>query len=267
MIQRFKAGCAVCALILLTAAPLGAQQAETRERLLAQGWSALAAGRIAAAAVTAARLLKTSPRDHDTASLAVAADLAGPGPVAALDTYERWLTASQREDPFLLEEVGAGVLRTLSRADEPRIGFAALAALGRFGAAAARERLASVEEDPNLSVEGEAALAEAGSPVGFERLRTRISAGGRQDKSRAIAALKMSKQPGAASAIAEALKDPAPPSRIAAATALAELNATDAIPQLRAAAADPEPSVRGAVQIALGLLGDPEGRSAVDSLA
>lgn len=246
--------------------PGQAQAPASREALLAQGWSALAAGRPADAIRAADRLLKEAPRDHEAASLGVEAALAGPDPAPALDLYERWLEARRREDPILLEEIAVGFLRELGRATEARISYGALAALARYGDADASRRLAALAKDPSLTLEAESALAEAGLAIGVDRLRTRVADGGPRDKSRAIEALKHSGQPGASAAIALALTDPAPPSRIAAAYALADLGATDAIPQLRAAASDPEPAVRAAIEIALGLLGDPAGKAALASL-
>jgi HEAT repeat protein len=255
--------------ILALAAPAAAQRATapSREAQLARGWSALAEGRAANAAEIAGRLLAASPRDHAAISLAVAARLVGPQPLQALDVYEKWLGASRREDPFLLEDIGAGVLRALGDSEEPRVKYAAMAALAAYGDRPARDRLAALATEEGLSVEGEAALARAGDPAGVQRLTQRIRAGGPQDKSYAIEALKDSGQPGIAAVIADALRDPAPPSRIAAANALAELGATSAIPQLKAALVDPEPAVRTMVETALGLLGDPEHRGAVDRLA
>lgn len=259
----------VVALSLLLSAPAvtAAPGQEPRERLLAQGWTELAAGRARSAAETASRILKDSPRDHDAVSLSVAAALAGPGPFAALDTYEQWLASSRREDVFLLEEIAVGELRALSKANEPRTSFAALALLAGIGNEAARAQLAALASETTLPLEAEAALARAGNPVGVRRLTARIAAGGPQDKSHAIRALQESGQPGIAAAIAEGLKDAAPPSRIAAASALAELRATETMPQLRAAVADPEPAVKTMVEVALAILGDPERRQVLAGLA
>jgi hypothetical protein len=263
--QRFNVLTAVAVAALLGPVSAGAQAPETRERTLALGWTALAAGSSTAARDAATRILKRAPRDHDAASLAIAADLAAGGPPQALDAYERWLQASGREDQMLLEDISAAFLKQLSGAGEPRIVYPALGALARFGDADAREKLRRLVDDPAAGVEAEVALAAAGDPAGAERLRARIAAGGRDDKSRAIDALKSGGSAAGAS-IAPALKDPSPASRIAAAHALAEIGAADAIPQLREAAADPEPSVRGAVQAALALLGDPDRAETLKSL-
>lgn len=240
---------------------------EARERLLAQGWAELAAGRTRPAADAAATILKESPRDHDAASLSVASALMGSGSLSALTTYEHWLTSSRREDPYLLEDIASAELRALSKANDPKINFAALSLLARRGDASARAQLSALASEPSLPLEAEAELARAGDPVGVQRLKDRITGGGAGDKSYAIRALQESGQPGIAAVIAEGLKDPSPTSRIAAAAALADLRATDALPQLRAAVADPEPAVRTMVEIALGALGDPQGRERLAGLA
>src|SRR5688500_16486361 len=126
LFQRFMFVLMLCA---AGAAPrIGEAQTPpaSREALLAQGWGELAKGRADLASATAARILKASPRDHDAVSLGIAAALAGPGVVGALDTYEGWLAASGREDIALLEPIGIGVLRSLADSTEPRIAMAAL---------------------------------------------------------------------------------------------------------------------------------------------
>ena len=265
LLQCFVGGCTL--LLLAATPPLVQAQTGSRDAQLARGWSEIAAGRAAAAETVADRLLKLSPTDHDAISLAVAAALRGPGSNRALDSYERWLTASKQEDPFLLDEIAVSVLRTLAASDNPRARFTALGALARYGDAAARKEIGALAGQTELSVEAEAALARAGDPSAIPRLRARIAAGGPLDKSEAINALKETGQPGTVDAIAEALSDPAPPSRIAAANALAELGAVEALPKLRAAAADPEPSVRTMVRVALGVLGDPGYRDDAAALA
>ena len=261
----------LCLFVALLAAPspVHAQAAApaSREAQLARGWTELAAGRSANAAEIAGRLLLASPGDHAVISLSVAAALAGPTPMRALDEYEKWLTASRREDPFLLEEIGAGVLRTLTGSTDARVRYTAIGALAQHGDPAARKQLDALSREKNLPVEAEAALARSGNAAGLQRLAARVSAGGPQDKSLAIEALKTSGQPGVAPAIAEGLRDPAPPTRMSAALALAELGATEAIPQLKAALADSEPPARGVIEIALGLLGDPEHQATVSELA
>jgi hypothetical protein len=100
---------AVAALMLLS----GGAEAQTRdtskpsasrEQRLADGWSALAAGRAGRAAEIATALLKSAPRDHDAGSLAVAAG-AALNATSSLDAYERWLGTRTDEDRHLLETV------------------------------------------------------------------------------------------------------------------------------------------------------------------
>lgn len=189
-------------------------------------------------------------------------DLAG-----ALTAYEQGIAKGAAEAPSVLREIAAAHLRELSRSADPRVQFSALATLAGVGDKAARTALENAALAEELPLEAEIALARINHPGGLNRLRTRITSGGPRDKSAAIDSLKASGVPGAAAIIAEALKDPAPPSRITAAMALADLQAVDAIPQLRAAMDDPDPAARNMIRMALGRLGAPEGEDAVDGLA
>jgi HEAT repeat protein len=236
--------------------------AASREAQLAQGWNALAGGKSEVAAKTAAGLLKASPKDHDAASLAVAAGAAANGP-AALRAYEQWLGAAGHEDPFLLETVAISFLRELAGADSSTR-VAALAELSARGDRQARETIDQLATGGQLPVSVEASLAAAGDAAAFQRLRSHVEQQNPADKSAAIDALRASGQPGAAGIIVSALKDQAPPSRAAAATALADLNASEAIGELRAAlGAEQDPQVRGAMRLALGRLGDAAGQEAL----
>jgi HEAT repeat protein len=82
----------------------------------------------------------------------------------------------------------------------------------------------------------------------------------RADVSNEIDALVKAKASGAALAIAGALDPARPiPTRLAAARALGQLGAHDAIPQLRRALDDPDPPVRFVAAAALARLGDQAG--------
>lgn len=254
---------------VITAMPAFAQQqaarpaspSPSREARLAEGWTALAGGRGAVAARVAGELLKTSPRDHDAASLAIAAAAGGP---AALRAYEQWLTAGGHEDPYLLDPVAVAFLRELAGADSSAR-FAALAELAARGDRQARTSIDQLAVNGQLPVTVEATLAAGGDVAALQRLRARVAQQNPADKSAAIDALRASGQPGASAIIAAALKDQAPPSRATAATALADLGASEAIGELRAALqAEQDPQVRGAMRLALGRLGDPAGQGALE---
>ncbi|MEO6236590.1 MAG: HEAT repeat domain-containing protein [Vicinamibacterales bacterium] len=231
---------------------------------LAQGWSALRDGRTAEAVRIGTALLKAPWSSHDAMGLCIAAALQQGGANAGLDIYERWV-ASHAEDPYLLRVVAASALGELAVSTEPRLRVAALAALAAEGDGAARQALADATTAEGRQ-ESDEALARLGDAAAIARLQAYVASGGARDKSQAIRALAAAGSGNAAS-IAAALNDPAPPSRIGAANALAELGATAQIPALRDHLNDSEPAVRFMVSAALARLGDPQSTVTLDSLA
>jgi hypothetical protein len=228
---------------------------------LAQGWSALRDGRPAEALRIGAPLLEDPWSSHDAMALTIAAHVEQHGAVQALDAYERWVV-KHAEDAYLLRAVAASLLGDLATNDEPRLRMAALAALAGGGDAAARQALAGANGNPYA----DQALARLGDPEALARVQADVASGGNRAKNAGIAVLKAAGSENAG-AIARALNDPAPPSRIAAAFALAELGATGQIPVLREHLADPDPAVRFMVSAALARLGDPSATVTLDELA
>jgi len=78
---------------------------------LAQGWAQLNRGEAAAASATGASLLGQFPRSAAVLALAIEADIARVGALAALDTYERWLGARKLDDAYVLRRIARGLLR------------------------------------------------------------------------------------------------------------------------------------------------------------
>src|SRR5262245_43634402 len=93
--------------------PVSATSAESGQ--LAQGFAWLAQGDTARAAELAARLLAEYPGSAAVASFAVDVDLVGPGAMAALDTYERWLGGKRLESGYVLRQIARAVLRAAAR--------------------------------------------------------------------------------------------------------------------------------------------------------
>ena len=242
------------------------QDANTSAARLGRGWTALAAGRHADALAAARQILRSDPADHEALSLAVAALTADQQSLASLDLYEQWLGASAHEDLFPLKAIAKSFLSDLSASPEPRIRIAALLARAEAGDRSVQDTLEREAQAGASPLELDAALAAAGDAPAIGRLEAAIAPGGSGDKSAAIKALAAARPAGSGAAIAKALKDPAPPSRIAAAGALADLGAVDAIPALKAALADDNPAVRFMVRVALARLGDPEGGTALQEL-
>jgi HEAT repeat protein len=254
--------------LLLLAIPSAFASAQTTPRqparqdaatLLGRGWTALGAQQPAKALDAARQLLQTDPASHDAQSLAIAALSANGEPIQGLDSYEKWLSASKHEDVFLVRPIALSLLRQLAANKEPRIRFAALAALAAGGDADAGQQIQEATQNRGVPVEVEAALAEAGDPAAIGRLEAQVTAKGSRDPSAAIHALAGAGSRGSVAVIIGALKHPAPPARMAAASALAELEATAAIPALKQMLQDPDPPVRNMAAVALARLGDPSG--------
>ena len=243
------------------------QDANATAAGLGRGWTALAAGRHADALAAARQILRADPADHDALSLAVAALTGSQQSVASLDLYEQWLGASAHEDLFPLKDIAKSFLLDLSKTPEPRIRIAALLARAEAGDRSAHDMLEQEAQSATVPLDLEAARAATGDARAIGRLETLITTGGTRDKSAAIEALVAARPAGASAAIAKALTDPAPPSRISAAGALADLGAVDAIPALKAALSDENPAVRYMVRVALARLGDPDGGTALQELA
>jgi hypothetical protein len=227
---------------------------------LAQGWAALRDGRPAEALRIGTPLLEDPWSSHDAIALCIAASIQQGGTTAALDVYERW-TGAHPEDAYLLRPIAAAALNEVAASTEPRLRVAGLAGLAAAGDRAARQALAALEARP----ERDQALARLGDTAAIARLQTQVAAGGTRDKSPSIRALADAGSQNA-EAIAAALADPAPPSRIAAANALAELGAKGQIPALQQRVDDPDPAVRFMVSAALARLGDPQAPVTIASL-
>jgi HEAT repeat protein len=256
----------VMAHFLMQAAAPPQNQASSILRLIAEGWTHLASGEAGEAAALGERALRLDPVNHHAIDLTLAAYAKNRQDARALDAYERWLSGSVDEDFSLLRSVATAYLNAFAANADPRVSFPALAALATSGDTAAlaelRKRAAAGTAPPEIDSE----LAQHGDADALQRLQSTVTSGGRADKTDAINALKSVARRETPGIIARALHDAAPPSRIAAATALADLGATDQLPALREALSDPDPRVRGMVQIALARLRDPQAGLSIQEL-
>jgi HEAT repeat protein len=236
-----------------TAAPSSA-------RALADGWAALAAGRPGDAETSADALLSAGRARHDAATLKIHARIQAGRPDGALDSYEQWMQSVGREDVFLLQPIARGVLDALTRSQDAGVKLKALEVLAASGDADAAARLSAMSSAQGAA-DTDDTLARLGNAKAIARLQQRVSnPGARGDVSDAIEALVKAKATGAIPAIAGALDPARPmPTKLAAARALGQLDARDAIPQLRQALRDPDPSVRMMAAASLSRLGDQSG--------
>jgi HEAT repeat protein len=228
---------------------------------LAKGWAALAAGRAGDAESVADVLLQGGVRRHDATTLKIHARVQAGRADGALDTYEQWAQTAAREDVFLLQPVARGLLYAQSKSSDAATRLRALEALAINGDTDAAARLEQMASAPNGGGTADETLARLGNAAAIGRLQERVTSPGmRTDVSAEIDALVKAKATSAAAAIAGALDPARPmPTKLAAARALGQLDARDALPQLRRALEDPDPPVRFMAAAALARMGDQAG--------
>jgi HEAT repeat protein len=228
----------ILVIALFTAAPAAPaspqDQAASRAEaaVLAEGWTLLARGDAAGAALRASKVLGQNQNSTAAVALAVESGIVSGGSSGGLTAYEKWLGSRKVDDAYVLRRVARALLieasgqkpNTTARLDALK----ALAADGDSAAAAALEQ---------------ALLSNR-----FNETRALASMGDDRAVKNLIAQL--GSMPGSKTAIIEALADSGnklavPPlrtllsdqndiNRAAAADALGRLEATDAIPQLKA---------------------------------
>ena len=227
---------------------------------LANGWSALAAGRAAEAIKAADAVLARKGSDHHAAELKIEA-LSLTEPVRALDAYEGWLSRTGIEDLFLVVPVARGVLEQIAAGQDRGLRGEALRRLGR--SAAAKEG-ADPSQDPSAlpPVAADVQAALAGEPAAARRLLSPAASSSvpPQTLAKALVPAGVTAVP----TLRALLKHAAPPVRMEAALALGKVNGAEAIPDLKALMNDPE--VRNYAAVALTRLGDADAENVVDQL-
>jgi len=219
---------------------------------LTNGWALLAEGRPAQAAVRAERVLANQPRNGAAVSLAIEAEIAQAGSIAALDQYERWLGRRVLEEPGTLRRIAQTLLwEEARRTTEPVVRREALQALAEDGDASAARELGRQAEgrDAGSSATGDAANAD--TLIGnlnrhIDDVRT-IESLGAIGSSRAIAPL------------IDQLKDDRIEVRGAAAEALGRIGDRDVIPHVKPLLSDRNIYVRIKAAGALLALDDDSG--------
>lgn len=268
--SRMRSRGVVAILLVATLAPVGAQQrartvspsaAMPGAQELASAWAAVAAGRPADAELIADRLLKAGTRRHEAVGLKIFARVQTGHAEAALDQYEEWVKAAPQEDVFLLQPVAASILETEAAGKDIALRVEALRTLAEAGEQTAVTRLAAEAASGNAPGVADEALARIGNARAVERLTRRVAAAnGQADVSSAIDALVTANSENALSAVVSALgPSRSTPTRMAAARALGGVTNAEAVPALRRALADPDPSVRMMAAVSLARLGDSSG--------
>jgi len=268
MVVRIAA--VVCA--LASAAPqAAASQASPRERQehttgqggLGAGWTALEAGRYAAAVSAADAVLERRPHDHAAIVLKIKALASGEDINRALDTYVAWSAAHRQQDLHLLGIPAEAVLRRIgATGPEAAQRVAALEALASTGDKSAAEALAALGQSAGL--EGQIAKARSGDPAAAAAVAEALAANPRNvDMIQRLGAVKA---PAVEEELVRLLADSDPGTRATAADALARSGSETSAEPLLKALKDPDATVQQSAAVALAALGRPEGSELVDRM-
>jgi HEAT repeat protein len=249
--------------VLALSATTRAQTPAPETARVEQGRALLAEGNAGAAAALGRTLLAQFPGSLPVLRFAVDAEIAQSGPMAALDTYERWTTVAKFDDPPALHSVARASLKGAAATERSAIRVEILEALVADGdpdAAAALTSEAMTRNDPGL-------LARSGNEKAVTALIDQLQAPTSSDRKRAILALGSSRSPRAIDPLLAVLNDPVPDVRAAAAEALGKLGASRAIAPLKALLNDPVSTVQFQAAETLFALGDMSGQAMLRQLA
>jgi HEAT repeat protein/PBS lyase HEAT-like repeat-containing protein len=254
-------------LLWALALPAAAQTDTSRDEtaILAQGWALLAKGDARGAAASAAQALSHNPLSVAGVTLAIDAELAGNGTVAALGRYEQWLATRRLDDGYALRRIARAMLFEAVAARQPNV-TARLSALTALAADGDRSAAATLEKAAFAGQFGETrALAEIGDERAVNILVSRLNTMP-GNKGAIIDALAESGSKLAIPALTATLADQNDVNRAAAADALGRMGAMDAVAQLRPLLQDPVFSVKLKAAGALYRLNDSSGLSLLTEL-
>ena len=226
---------------------------------MAEGWTALAAGRRDAASAAAGRVLARTPWNHSAIALRIEA-LSVPEPMDGLAAYERWLGQRTPEDAGLLAPVAREVLMKIARESEADLRHEAARQLTAVGVTPPAGDSPDLRDQLAINAE----RASRGDTAALEQL-ARAANAGTVDPWLMTRALE-SAGPAATPVLVSMLQGSAGPGRAAAAAALGRRKAEEARPALQALANDPDPFVRSTAAVALAQMGDREGQAIVERM-
>lgn len=227
--------------------------------LVAEGWTALAARDLVKASQRATTALARYPRSLGALQLNIEVDIEQNGPLAALDTYERWLGARPFDEPMAVRRIATALLREAAiTSRDPVAKAVALDALAADGDEAARTSLETAVKA------GSRAETELLTRKGNDQAVTRVIEDLKAQVPNKMALIDAVGESGSARAIPALmalLQDPRPEHRASAAEALGRLGARQALPQIRPLLNDTNgpPMLRMAAAGALLRLGDDSG--------
>ena len=232
-------------------------------KVLATGWSALAAGQPDGAIRAADELLDRRPWDHAATALRIEA-LSARDAVQGLDAYEKWLGPRTTEDVGLLEPVARAIVLNVAGEGDADLRREALRMLQEARVRApAGDAAASSPADQLMA---DAALAAAGDPAATKRLHAAAAEPGSVGKTSVVQALAAAGPAGATGLMAILASPSGGPARGEAAAALGRLRVESARPALQQALNDNDPYVRSSAAVALARMGDDKGQAQVDRM-
>jgi HEAT repeat protein len=259
---------ALMAAFCLVGAPMAAQSgtpkpADGRAVALAQGWAAFAKGDLKEAASAGRRALADAPSSAAALALVVEVEIAGGGPRAGLDAYERWLGAKKVDAAYVLRRIANEYLQVAVR---QRNGGAArleaLKALVADGDPAAVSSLANAA--PNEAPTETRLLAALGDERAVRTLIAQLQT--HPDKLGTIKALVDSGSTLAVPALMDVLASGRDDDRAAAVDALGRLGARQAIDRIKPLLEHPNFTVRMTAAASLYRLGDNTGAQLLEQL-
>ncbi len=245
----------LCAPVLASAQPAASKEPDASARLLAQGWTSLAAGDLGKAAAAARSAAATDPRGTGPLTLLVETEIARAGAIPALTVYEQWLEGRKLDAAYVLRRIATAFLLQVSRQPNAPARHDAFKMLAIDGHPAALASLtAAAPKGGPAETRLMAALGDEGAVRALVAdLKTP------RDRQGTIDALVESRSPLAVQPLIQLLSTGPDDDRIAAADALGRLGAEEAVGPLKSVLQNPNFAVRLKAAGALYRLGDNSG--------
>jgi hypothetical protein len=260
MIQRIFAVASIVGLVA-AASPVTAQDvpgavSRAEATAFAEGWTALARGDLAVASSVATQVLRDYPRNPGALALAIDVGVAAQGWRGGLDVYDQWIAGRSVEHFYGLRRVARAVLfDALASSANIRLRLDVADALARDGdpeVVAWTARLA--QPSPGGTPADTRTLTAAGDQKAAAALAASLANDPRPVDS--IVALGRSRNAAMAAPLVSMLNSQRAEVRAAAASALGDLDARNAVPQLRQILKDPQLLPRMAAAGSLMRMGD-----------
>lgn len=258
MIQRTFA---IVSVVVMAALPAAAQDvpgavSRAEATAFAEGWTALARGDLPVASSVATQVLRDYPRNPAALALAIDVGVASQGWRGGLDVYDQWIAGRSVEHFYGLRRVARAVLfDALASSANIRLRLDVADALGRDGDTEVVAWMARLEQPSAGGTPADTrTMAAAGDSKAAAALASSLANDPRPVES--IVALGRSRNAAMAAPLVGMLNSQRAEVRAAAASALGDLDARNAVPQLRQILKDPQLLPRMAAAGSLMRMGD-----------